>query len=224
MAVKGPWELDGRIVVDAEGRVIECDRCPCESSSSSSSSSSPSTSESYTPWPEVPTCEDCDEKVLGFTMDLTVGVGTLGNGTCSNCANIAGSYKLEYACRCAWIFYLFEFCQALPFNSIATLSISAFPQKIGGVWHIAVSITLTQFYNEDRQYLEDAWEDRDSSRLCGGVYEVTDVWQRLFRSNVTHVDCEEFAGETLTEFTLVGSVNGSGMCTGSPTIDRLVIQ
>ncbi len=80
------WLLDGKVVVDQQGRPILCDHCPCESSSSSSSSSS-SKSESESVWYDPYVCYLCDiptsidVRHLGETVNVPyVGLLDAGGG------------------------------------------------------------------------------------------------------------------------------------------------
>jgi len=205
------------------GKIVFNDECCCEEDTGTGTGTGTGT---YEPWPDVPECTDCDEDVLGRTFNLSVSAGSLTNGTCDSCPAIANNYTLEYMCRCSWSYWDFEFCVSSPDDHTITLIADAWPYRLTeeDPWVFRVAITLVEYYPDDWEDLKFKVENKDTS-YCGTSYFSSNTWQRVFTSDVSHMDCADFAGETLTDFTLTSRVFGFPyhICDGDPEINSLAI-
>ncbi len=100
-----PWQIDNAPIVDADGKIIECDDCPCPPSGT------------------VP-CAEWVGGVAPSTISVTIPSLTCGAGTtgCSQIASLSGTFILNFIGKdpeplgvCYWTYtYPFIMCAGGP--------------------------------------------------------------------------------------------------------------
>jgi hypothetical protein len=77
------WVKDGKLVVDENGKPIECEDCPCDGAVQCDTA-----------------C--CETGAVTNTVEIDFGMNILTDDECSSCNEVGGVFELESSAPCVW--------------------------------------------------------------------------------------------------------------------------